>query len=94
MGPDPGFSSYGATSSIVSKPPRGWLHSDKQISDEGITYAVRVSCTFGKLFGLLTEALFISNLKCVQSLLQYIGYLAVNTSMKALDFDTRSQVAK
>lgn len=65
VGPDPGFSSYGATSSIVSKPPRGWLHPDKQISDEGITYAVR-----------------------------YIGYLAVNTSMKALDFDTRSQVAK
>ena len=50
---------------IVNKPARGWLHSDKQITDEGITYAVR-----------------------------YIGYLAVNTSMKALDFETRSQVAK
>ncbi|XP_052120369.1 SHC-transforming protein 1 isoform X2 [Frankliniella occidentalis] len=66
VGPhEPGLSVHGAGHSIVNKPPRGWLHSDKQISDEGITYAVR-----------------------------YIGYLAVNTSMKALDFETRSQVAK
>lgn len=66
VGPhEPGMSGHGTTPSIVNKPARGWLHSDKQISDEGITYAVR-----------------------------YIGYLAVNTSMKALDFETRSQVAK
>lgn len=55
----------GSANSFISKPPRGWLHSDQLITKEGITYAVR-----------------------------YIGCLEILTSMKSLDFDTRSQVAK
>lgn len=54
-----------AGNSFISKPARGWLHSDQMITKEGITYAVR-----------------------------YIGCLEILTSMKSLDFDTRSQVAK
>ncbi|XP_066991913.2 SHC-transforming protein 1 isoform X1 [Anabrus simplex] len=54
-----------AGASFISKPARGWLHSDQQIAKEGITYAVR-----------------------------YVGCLEILTSMKSLDFETRSQVAK
>ncbi|XP_071450728.1 SHC-transforming protein 1 isoform X2 [Hetaerina americana] len=50
---------------FVNKPARGWLHPDRTIAKEGVSYAVR-----------------------------YIGCLEVNTSMKILDFDTRSQIAK
>lgn len=38
--PDP---TAGSGGSFMSKPPRGWLHSDQLITKEGITYAVRVS---------------------------------------------------
>lgn len=47
------------------KPARGWLHSDKIIMNEGVTFDVR-----------------------------YVGCLEVKTSMRLLNFDTRSQVAK
>ncbi|XP_046752263.1 SHC-transforming protein 1 [Diprion similis] len=57
--------SSGGGGSFISKPARGWLHSDNQVTKEGITYAVR-----------------------------YIGCLEVYTSMKSLDFETRSCVAK
>lgn len=33
------------TSAFISKPLGGWLHSDKLISREGATYAIRVSDT-------------------------------------------------
>ncbi|XP_018009757.1 serine-rich adhesin for platelets isoform X2 [Hyalella azteca] len=56
----------GATGgSFINKPARGWLHTDTQLADGSITYAVR-----------------------------YIGCLEVNTSMKSLNFDTRSLIAK
>lgn len=38
--PDPSGTSGG---NFISKPARGWLHSDQLITEEGITYAVRVS---------------------------------------------------
>lgn len=50
---------------LVSRPPGGWLHPDREIMGQGVTYGVR-----------------------------YIGCLEVKTSMKCLDFDTRSLIAK
>lgn len=32
---------------FINKPPQGWLHSDNLISKKGVTYAVRVSDTYG-----------------------------------------------
>ncbi|KAB7501321.1 SHC-transforming protein 1 [Armadillidium nasatum] len=55
----------GQGGSFINKPPRGWLHPDQQLAEEGICYGVR-----------------------------YIGALEVNTSMKSLNFDTRSLIAK
>ncbi|EEC12766.1 shc transforming protein, putative, partial [Ixodes scapularis] len=49
----------------VSRPPRGWLHTDQEVLGLGVTYRVR-----------------------------YIGCLDVKMSMKCLDFDTRSLIAK
>ncbi|KAK8774649.1 hypothetical protein V5799_010819 [Amblyomma americanum] len=54
-----------APSGFVSRPARGWLHTDQQVLGPGVTYAVR-----------------------------YIGCLDVKMSMKSLDFDTRSLIAK
>ncbi|KAL1420945.1 hypothetical protein MTO96_004313 [Rhipicephalus appendiculatus] len=54
-----------AASGFVSRPARGWLHTDQQVLGPGVTYAVR-----------------------------YIGCLDVKMSMKSLDFDTRSLIAK
>ncbi|XP_040069337.2 SHC-transforming protein 3 isoform X2 [Ixodes scapularis] len=50
---------------FVSRPPRGWLHTDQEVLGLGVTYRVR-----------------------------YIGCLDVKMSMKCLDFDTRSLIAK
>ncbi|CAN8005603.1 unnamed protein product, partial [Ixodes hexagonus] len=50
---------------FVSRPPRGWLHTDQEVLGSGVTYRVR-----------------------------YIGCLDVKMSMKCLDFDTRSLIAK
>lgn len=33
----------GSGGSFVSKPPRGWLHPDSILANDGVTYAVRVS---------------------------------------------------
>lgn len=52
-------------SGFVSRPARGWLHTDQQVLGPGVTYAVR-----------------------------YVGCLDVKMSMKSLDFDTRSLIAK
>lgn len=54
-----------APSGFVSRPARGWLHTDQQVLGPGVSYAVR-----------------------------YIGCLDVKMSMKSLDFDTRSLIAK
>ena len=35
--------SQGAAGSFINKPPRGWLHQDHQLAEEGIPYNVRVS---------------------------------------------------
>lgn len=54
------------TGSFISKPAKGWLHPDDQLSpDAGVCYGVR-----------------------------YIGCMEVKESMKSLDFDTRTAVAK
>lgn len=33
----------GQSGSFINKPPRGWLHPDQQLAEEGICYGVRVS---------------------------------------------------
>ncbi|CAG2168738.1 unnamed protein product [Oppiella nova] len=58
-------SDWNKSGAFINKPARGWLHPDHQMTDQGISYAVR-----------------------------YVGCLGINTSMKSLDFDTRSQIAK
>lgn len=73
------------TSAFISKPSGGWIHSDKLISREGATYAIRVSDTKNSQYCLF------ANEVCA---VQYVGCLEVKVSMKELDFKTRSCVAK
>ncbi|KAK9890216.1 hypothetical protein WA026_010325 [Henosepilachna vigintioctopunctata] len=52
-------------SGITNKPSGGWIHCDKLIAKQGITYTVK-----------------------------YVGCLEVKASMKTLDYNTRSSVAR
>ena len=74
----------------VGKPNRGWLHPDDLFAQDGINYAVRVRSISRTV--ILDEANRPSSLSL--SLTQYIGCVEVLTSMKVLDFDTRSAIAK
>lgn len=49
----------------MNKPSGGWIHSDKLIAKQGVTYTVK-----------------------------YVGCLEVKASMKTLDYNTRSSVAR
>lgn len=69
---------------FIRKPARGWLHSDMLISKEGVTYTLRV-----RIFLWLIKFHVIT-----RRVLQYVGCLEVHSSMKSLDFETRSQVAR
>ncbi|XP_045481876.1 SHC-transforming protein 3 [Harmonia axyridis] len=53
------------SSGIMNKPSGGWIHSDKLIAKQGVTYTVK-----------------------------YVGCLEVKASMKTLDYNTRSSVAR
>lgn len=77
-------------SSFISKPARGWLHPDHLVSKEGITYTVKVSFYF---FIIIIQTNY-RYLIIMFYDFQYIGCLEVYTSMKSLDFETRSCVAK
>lgn len=74
------------TSAFISKPSGGWIHSDKLISREGATYAIRVSDTKTSQYCLCANEVLCD--------VQYVGCLEVKVSMKELDFKTRSCVAK
>lgn len=60
-----GGSDWTRSGSFFNKPSRGWIHPNQQLTEDGISYAVR-----------------------------YVGCLDVNASMKSLDFEKRSLVAK
>lgn len=42
----------GQGGSFINKPPRGWLHPDQQLAEEGICYGVRVSSALGRDYKL------------------------------------------
>ncbi|XP_064497058.1 SHC-transforming protein 3 isoform X2 [Pseudopipra pipra] len=60
-----GGEDWNQSSSFVSKPSRGWLHSNEKILGPGVTYIVK-----------------------------YLGCIEVLRSMRSLDFNTRTQVAR
>ncbi|XP_030326052.1 SHC-transforming protein 3 isoform X1 [Strigops habroptila] len=61
----PGGEDWNQSSSFVSKPSRGWLHSSEKILGPGVTYIVK-----------------------------YLGCIEVLRSMRSLDFNTRTQIAR
>ncbi|NXE24972.1 SHC3 protein, partial [Ardeotis kori] len=61
----PGSEDWNQSSSFVSKPSRGWLHSSEKILGPGVTYIVK-----------------------------YLGCIEVLRSMRSLDFNTRTQIAR
>ncbi|XP_065518047.1 SHC-transforming protein 3 [Lathamus discolor] len=61
----PGGEDWNQSSSFVSKPSRGWLHSSEKILGPGVTYVVK-----------------------------YLGCIEVLRSMRSLDFNTRTQIAR
>uniref|UniRef100_A0A8B9GIE5 SHC adaptor protein 3 n=1 Tax=Amazona collaria TaxID=241587 RepID=A0A8B9GIE5_9PSIT len=60
-----GGEDWNQSSSFVSKPSRGWLHSSEKILGPGVTYVVK-----------------------------YLGCIEVLRSMRSLDFNTRTQIAR
>ena len=82
---------------FVNKPARGWLHPDHLFAKDGINYNVRVRLSQRSIYAYSNFIPFITNQLLSQFLhlfSKYVGCLEVNTSMKVLDFDTRSAIAK
>jgi hypothetical protein len=83
-------SNFGLNSAINSSlkktsPPKNWIHSDDKMLD-GVLYNVKVRLV---LFNYLMFIILIYLFKY-----KYVGRVGINESMKSLNFETRTQVAR